>query len=143
MKEFFLIIFFSKTVLLTPAAIDLDGNKELLCTPPLVAITSGASIQVDVTNLIDPINFQKKGISEIRKSLREKIPEGTLTAELIGSNGEKIQLRDTGIALSPQGARVILASPLGVPTKSSFTKVLVSSQLILKGVNIYWKNYAE
>jgi len=57
MKNLLLILFFSKIVLLTPAPIQLtDTWLELSPDKPIEAITSGASIYIDITSSIPSPN---------------------------------------------------------------------------------------
>jgi len=45
MKEFFLILFFAKSILLTPSGVDLNSEwTQIPLDEPLEAITSGAAI---------------------------------------------------------------------------------------------------
>ena len=71
MKEFLLIFLFSKMVLLTPDPVDLYGEKDIYPKDPLTAITSGASIEVDVTDFMGGIGIKETGIVESRKLLEE------------------------------------------------------------------------
>ena len=139
-KEFLLILLFSKMVLLTPDPVDLYGEKEVYPKDPLTAITSGASVEVDVTDFMGGIGIKETGIVESRKLLEEKIPEDSVKGILYGSGGEKIYLNDTGYALSNNAARLTLSASSGVPTNIEFNKVVITSRINLKGVKVYWKN---
>jgi hypothetical protein len=139
-KEFLLILFFSKMVLLTPDPVDLYGEKDIYPKDLLTAITSGASVEVDVTDFMGGIDIKKIGIVESRKLLEEKIPEGSVKCVLYSSTGEKIYLDDTGYALSNNAARLTLSASSGVPTNIKFNKVVITSRINLKGVKVYWKN---
>lgn len=141
MKEFLLILFFSKMVLLTPDSVDLYGEKDIYPKVPLTAITSGASIEVDVTDFVGGIEIKKVGIVEARKLLEEKIPEGSVKCVLYSSAGDRIYLNDTGYSLSNNAARLTLSASSGVPPNIEFNKVIITSRINLKGVKVYWKNY--
>ena len=65
-----LILFFSKMVLLTPSPITLSENWiEIIPEKPLIAITGGAAIYVDVSSITN--NFEID-------SLREKFPKNSI-----------------------------------------------------------------
>lgn len=139
MKEFFLILFFSKTILLTPEPIDLHGRLELVPDKPIEAITSGAGIQVDVSSMA--AWNAKEDILVFRKKLSDIFPPGTINAKLVG--------KGKGVTLSYQGnhqfnkdnVMLSLYAENGMPTGVEFTKVIIESSIELDGVKVYWKNY--
>lgn len=141
MKEFFLILFFSKTVLLTTAPIDLFGEKILVPDESLNAITQGASIQIDVSDYIAHSNLTGGGLVENQKQLNELIPQGSMKAILFGTDGSQKQLDHIGFSWSPNDTRVVLTSTSGIPTDREFNKVIITSCVNLKSVRVYWKNY--
>ena len=139
MKDFFLILLFSKTVLLTPDPINLHGRLELVPDKPIEAITSGASIQVDVSSMA--AWNDKEDILVFRKKLSDLFPPGTIKAELVGES--------KAVTLSYQGNHqfnrdnviLTLYADNGIPTGVEFTKVIIESSIELNGIKIYWKNY--
>lgn len=143
MKAFFLILFFSKTVLLTPVPVDISGEMVIHTNELLEAITPGANIQIDVSDFTGRASLREKGIIELRKSLRGKIPEGSVKAMLHSTQGERISLEDAGFAISSDGARIILAAPSGIPTNIFFNKVVITSRVDLRGVRVVWRNYTH
>jgi len=52
MKEFFLILFFAKSIVVTPEPIDIVDSVSLKFAEPVSAITSGAHIRIDVTDSV-------------------------------------------------------------------------------------------
>lgn len=140
MKVFLLILFFSKTLLLTPDSVNFIGELELIPKEPLTAITSGASLQVDVSNFAKGINIKEKGIVESRKLLKELIPEGSVNAILYSKDLE-VPLNDNGFTLSNDGATLVLSTKTGVPVDVEFVKVKISSQIQFNDIKIFWKNF--
>ncbi len=140
MKEFLLILFFSKTFLLTPDPVNFIGEMELFPEEPLSAITSGASLQIDVSNFTKGINIKNNGIIESRKLLKEIIPEGSVNAILYSKDGE-VPLDESGFALSNSGVILMLSSKTGVPVDIEFDKVKIISRIEFKDVQVYWKNF--
>ena len=141
MKEFFLILFFSKTVLLTPVPVNISGEMVIRPEKLLEAITPGASLNIDVSDFTGRMKINEMGILEVEKSLKNKIPEGSVTAILHGSKGEKVVLNESGFALTNDGARLILFADSGIPTNVAFNKITITSRTELRGVKVYWKNY--
>lgn len=141
MKEFFLILFFSKTVLLTPVPVDISGELVIRPEKPLEAITPGASLGIDVSDLIGRLKIKEAGVIEVRELLKEKITEGSVSATLHGTKGEKVVLNESGISIANDVARLNLYADAGVPTNVAFNKIIITSRTELKGVKVYWKNF--
>ena len=139
MKELFLILLFSKTVLLTPVPIDLYGQLDLIPERPLEAITSGASIQIDVSSRI---SWDGEDIFDFRQKLSDIFPPGTIEAELKGSHDEKVILVYTGhTEFNDESVRLLLYAEPGVPLDVEFEKVSIKSSIRFEGVRIFWKNF--
>lgn len=141
MKEFFLILFFSKTVLLTPVPVNISGEMEIRTEKLLEAITPGASLDIDVSDFTGRMRIKEMGILEVEKALKNKIPEGSVKAVLHGVKGERVVLNESGFALTNDGAKLVLYADTGVPTNVAFNKVTISTRTELRGVKVYWKNY--
>jgi hypothetical protein len=138
MKEFFLILFFSKTILLTPDPINLFGEMEIIPDKPLKAITSGATIQLDVSSMIG----KNQGITEFDKTMEKNFPAGSFQATLYGSNNKEVTLRYDGhYSFSDKDVRLTLSTDSGVPTDAEFSKVRITSSIRLKNIKVFWKNY--
>jgi hypothetical protein len=140
MKEFFLILLFSKTVLLTPVPIDLYGKMEFNLENPIDAITSGASIQVDISSMFKI--HDDENILQFRSRVKETIPPGSVVAILFDEKGEKILLEyKGGNQFNGKSVMIILTNADGVPIDRKFKRVVISSKVNLEGINIYWKNF--
>jgi hypothetical protein len=140
MKEFFIILFFGKAVLLTPDPVSFVGVTHLSPDEPLVAVTSGASLQLDISNMIDAIGIKETGILESTTILEKRFPEDCVKAVLYG-DGITVVLDERAFLLSNDGARLALYSKTGVPTKTKFRKTTVTSCSEVTDVKIYWKNF--
>lgn len=140
MKEFFLILFFSKVVALTPQPVDILGTLEIRPVEPLKAITSGASIEIEVSHLLGDV----EGIVEREHKIKELFPAWTIKAELHSSRHKPIALHYEGnFAWSNESTWLILSGVPGLPTGVEFDKVVVKSQIRLAGVRVSWKNYSK
>jgi hypothetical protein len=143
MKEFVLILLFGKTVLLTPAPIDLFGDVQLGPEKPLSAITDGAIIEIDVSSMIK-IRAQE-GLLDFVARVKRDFPAGTIEAKLISANGQIVRLRNTdSFAMGKDRVMLDLSAEGGVvPTDVKFDKVIVSSSIRLKSVKVMWRNYTK
>ena len=140
MMEFLSILFFAKTVLLTPVPIDLYGDLDMRLRTPLTAITSGASVEVNVSSMIS--KPEKEGILEFGRRIKSAFPPGTLEAKLIGNDGQEVKLSYEGnYAYSNDAVLLVLTANNGVPKKVEFERVVVTSHIKLKSVLVSWKNF--
>jgi len=142
MKEFLLILLFGKSVLLTPVPVVLHGSMELQPEAPIEAITSGASIQIDVSSIVSWDT--KEGILEFRQRLKKQFPPGSIKAELFGDGNKKTTLTYKGNHLfNKDSVMLSLYGDNGVPTDVEFKKVILTSSIELKGVKVLWKNHKQ
>lgn len=141
MKEFFLILFFSKTILLTPVPVNISGEMVISPEKPLEAITPGASLEIDVSDFTGRIKMKELGMIEVKKILKERIPEGSVSATLHGAKGEKVLLNESGFSISNDGAKLTLFADQGIPTNVAFHRITITSNSELRGVKVYWKNF--
>lgn len=134
MKKFILMLLFSKTILLTTSPVDLtDTWMQIVPKSPLKAITSGASLQIDISSIV--------GNQSDFKILQQMFPKGTVEANLICSSGEKVILQDGSFAYSNNEIRMILDGVKPIPTDETFVRVQIKSKRVMPGVKIYWKNF--
>ena len=137
MKEFFLIMFFAKSILLTPGGVDL--TREWLQIPldeSLEAITSGAAIYVDVTKHV----YVDVSIDD----LDDIFPAGTIKVRLVHDDGQETLL-DNSSAYTFEEDKVYLNldSIGGVPTHKEFTEMYIQSAKPISGVFLIWSNHRK
>ncbi len=138
--EFLSILFFAKTVLLTPVPIDLYGDLDMRLRTPLTAITSGASIQVNVSSMIS--KSEKEGILEFGRRVESAFPPGTIQAKLTGNDGQEVKLSYEGnYAYSSDAVLLTLTANNGVPKNVEFERIIITSHIKLKSVLLSWKNH--
>ncbi len=134
MKEFFALLFFSSSMVLTPVPIDLGSEwLEFIPKKPLKAVTGGAALYLDVT----------KNVGDIwdTNSHDKKFSIGTIQAELIPENGKSIMLaNESAYSISDNTVSMMITSNSEIPTKIKFTKVRLRSSVPLKAVKLTWKN---
>jgi hypothetical protein len=143
MVDFLFILLFSKTVLLTPDFITIDNFSDgykVALNKPISAITSGASIQIDVSKM-DLLSI-KRSITETRNIVAKEFPVRSVKVTLKGE-GEKVQLIYQGAILANNdGVRLVLSSDK-IPIDVNFNEVIVRTNVELQRVKIYWKNYKK
>jgi hypothetical protein len=140
MWTFFKILFLGGTTLLTPHPIDL-GEAWVRIDPKesLAAVTSGASLFVDITALIPP----PTNLLDRMATADRLFPKGCIRARLNTNAGEEITLLNAGSAVSNSNTYIIVAAESGVPTDLKFRTVSISATCPMKGVVVSWKNYSE
>lgn len=142
MKDFFLILFFSKVVVLTPGPIDIVDSVTLQLGSPISAVTEGAQLRIDVSEQMSE-QSQDLQISSILERLRQRFPSGSLSALLITPEGEKLVLDTVSGATDGGSAELILSSSNGVKTNLEFTQVKIVTSRELRCVTISWQNYSH
>jgi hypothetical protein len=142
MKDFFLILFFSKVVVLTPGPIDIVDSVTLQLGSPISAVTEGAQLRIDVSEQMSE-QSQDLQISSILERLRQRFPSGSLSARLITPEGEELVLDTVSGATDGSSAELILSSSNGVKTNLEFTQVKIVTSRELRCVTISWQNYSH
>ena len=138
MKELFLILFFSKTVLLTPTPISIDKEWiEIEAEKSFSAITGGAAIYLDVSAYI-PKDYE---LIEQFDEVKRIFPDNTVTGVMIAENGTEFKIQNKGSSHSKSDVRLIMDYGSSMPTDINFKKLKLKSNKELKGINVYWKNF--
>lgn len=136
------ILIFGSFVQLNSQPVSIaDVNVTLPLRPPISALTSGASIYIDVTSLVPSEQFS---LAHSRAWIEKEIPYGCVKARLEGA-GAAVKLRfEGGTAFEPQRLYLILVGPnAAVPTRRRFNKLTLTSCVPLRGVDVYWMNYRK
>jgi predicted transcriptional regulator len=141
--KFIIILFFSKTILLTPSAINIDkGEKYVInLNESISAITTGANIQIDVSNMIIKDTL-KINLIETRRIVSDMFDKGSIQAVLISEN-DKIMLTYQGENfINEKNIRLVLSAnkvPIGV----DFSAIEITSDVKLEQIEVFWKNYKK
>lgn len=144
MIDFLLILFFSKTLLLTPSPIDVNGSVEIHPSKPLKAITEGASLELDVSSIVEMGSIKDEGILRLKQKVLEKFPSGKIHAKLITEDGRSVNLEYVGhYSYRDYNIWLILEGNPGIPTDLKFNSVRIESEIPLKGIKVFWKNYMQ
>ena len=142
MKEFFLILFFAESVLLTPEPIDIAGEVALELAEPVAAITSGAHLRIDVTGSI-PSSVELSDVVAVLDYLGERYPDGAVTAKLSSDSEETAILGRSSGSSNGERAELILSAASGVPTGIDFSELRILSTTPLRSVTVTWQNHAK
>jgi hypothetical protein len=139
--KYLILLLFSKTILLTPAPINLGvGFTRLELAKPIQAITPGASLQLDITSMLKPL--VNNNFLEIKKKTNELFPIGSVSATLTTDSGVDVLLSNNGGFLYRKD-RVTLSlhNKKGVPVYEDFQFLQFRSDIKFENVKIYWKNF--
>lgn len=134
MKELFLILFFSKLIVLTPTPIQLTNDWfEIIPPSPLKAITGGAGIYIDVTAVVS-----KHADDE---DLERMFPPNSIIVKLIDKKGNEFLMANRhSYSTSEEGIEIILFNDSPTPTDKKFTKVLIKSEKTITAAKVIWRN---
>lgn len=139
MINFLRVLLFSNIILLTPYPVDINAHSVIELEQPIVAITSGASLNIDVSNMLEnpkPYNL------EWRTHLDHMFPPKSMSAKLVTSGGEMVSLVYEGYSsYNGESVRLILEGE-NIPTNVKFTKVIIETEIPLQDVLVYWRNFA-
>jgi hypothetical protein len=142
MKEFFLILLFAKSIVITAEPIDIRNSVSLSMAEPVSAITSGAHVRIDVTNsLVGTTDFSN--IVSVLDHLKMQFPVGSVVAILTTTTGEKMILDKVSGSTNGENAELVLSSSSGLPTGIEFSELKIESSIELLGVTIIWQNYSK
>lgn len=143
MWNFIIILLFSKTLLLTPNFIDINKGEyyALKLNEPIRAITTGAAIQIDVSEMVFT-GGQEMNLLETRRTVSDMFSKGSIEAALIAGS-KRIMLTYQGSTLvNNDSARLVLSgneNPIGVDCSA----IIIKTDVKLERVKIYWKNYKK
>ncbi|MGS0680682.1 hypothetical protein ACVBIL_05945 [Shewanella sp. 125m-7] len=144
MFDFFLMLFFSKMILLTPDYVNINpGDYEFVIelNEPLSAITTGANVQVDVTESLP--SFSEGDLIEVRGWISEMFPADSIEVTLRTESNREVKLNYTGNSSIGGGeARLLLFNANGELARGlKFNKLTISTNVKLERVKVYWKNH--
>ena len=133
------ILIFGGSTLLTPEPIDINTN--LLTIKPdssIEAITKGASLNIDVSQYI-----LSEKMTDGFEEIKEKFPQGCITATLINEQGEKVVLNKSSGRWGGAKKMVNLHAANGVLTDIEFNTIELLSCKEIKNTKVTWYNYSK
>ena len=133
-------LLFGKSVLLTPVPIDLVGTTELRLNPPIEAVTSGASLEIDVSSQVTPSRDFLGAFARVEKAF----PLKTVKAELIRSAANEVTpLIYVGPTASDTNVYLKLRSLNEMPTGLKFDTLRITTENEIKSARVYWSNFSR
>jgi hypothetical protein len=128
----FKLLFFLKTTLLTPSPINI-GDEWVSITPnePIVAITGGAAIYIDVTHHLAQIET---------KIASDVFHDGSIKAKLIQKDGSELLLQNSGTSLGKDTIWLIITREASISTDVEYVEVQLKSSIPIEAAKVYWKN---
>jgi hypothetical protein len=144
MLEFFKILFLAKSVLLTSSFITINDQLLLKLDDSVSAISSGASLEINVSSMFEGVGIKELGIIESRKVLKDYFSQGSVEADLIGEDENiVISLDIMSFSLEDAAATLVLSSAAGVPTGVNINRIKIRASVPLNKVTITWKNFSK
>lgn len=145
MFEFFLMLFFANTTELTSVPIVINPSTpgyEIVLEAPISAITDGASLRIDVSEMLTDKNF--KDIPKMRENIAGIFSENSIRGKLIGESGS-VDFNFTGnTAIGADEVLLGLYSTTGsLRTNVEYDRVVINTNITLENIRIYWKNHSK
>ena len=140
MWQFLKILFFGGSTVLTPNAIDVSEQWVELSPPePLEAITPGATIQIQLKNLV---SAESDVLSRMAAAERQ-YPDNCVRVRLVTLQGSEVEIANLSTAASNDATFLVLSREGGIPTGDKFSRVMLQAMCELRGVVVSWRNYSE
>ena len=141
---FIKILFLGKAVLLTLEPVSIDEQLLLELDNSVSAITTGATLRINVSSMFDEIGIQKLGYIKSLKTLNDYFSQGSVTTELLSEDENiTIKLDIMSFSLTNDGADLVLSSSEGIPVDVEFNRIHIMTKVPLYDVTITWKNHLE
>jgi hypothetical protein len=141
--EWIWIVLFGSFIALTNEPIDLDSaENEVHLREPIVALTSGASLYIDVAGMVPKSEMT---IDRSRMWVERNVPKGCLKATVRDGGSAPLVLEfSEQSSFEPGAVFLILAKGgTGMPVRQKFKQLSVVSCMPLRQVRIYWRNYQK
>jgi len=139
MIEFIKILFLAKVIVLTPEPVNIEEKLILNVKPAIKAITTGASIEIDVSEQGQE-SINDSDMFKYFEFMEEKFPDGSVRIEL-QNDDQLVVLKKVAYSYSEGKAKLNISSVNGVPKGVAFDRVIINTDSLLKNVIVAWKNY--
>ncbi|HKC16527.1 MAG TPA: hypothetical protein VKC11_07475 [Steroidobacteraceae bacterium] len=135
MKEFFILLFFSKTSLLTAQPIAIDSKCiDVPLKVPLEVLNPGATLQVEVAYVATDRWFDDLG---------RLYPKGSVTGTFTRSDRTRLLIANSSVARGQKSSYLLLAPKEGYRSDDKFSALQLCSAVSLVGVRVYWQNASK
>jgi len=138
-----LLLFFGRLVLLTPIPLTINASCiNFHSNKPLRVITSGAYLEIRIA--ADSNGTSKVTNPVASSKVVEKIyPTGTVTAELLRTDGATINALNNDLGTANNFYGLILQPPRFFIEGDKYYDVKVCSKVIISSAEIYWHTAME
>lgn len=133
-----MVLLFSNIIQLNNAPIDISKELEIKLKKPISALTFGASVEIDITQMLDKKTIKSLDILLLKTVIEKKFPQGSVRA-ILQNNKQSIVLQHNGGMIIDNGS-VRLRLYGDVPTSVDFNNLKILTDVELKQVYIFWKN---
>jgi hypothetical protein len=135
MKEFFVLLFFSKTSLLTAQPITIDSKCiDVPLKAPLEVLNPGAALQVEVVYVATDRWFD---------DLNRLYPKGTVTGTLARTDRTRLPIANSSVARGQKSSYLLLTPKEGYRSDDKFSALQLCSAVSLSGVRVLWQNASK
>ena len=132
---YLIVLFFSKSVLLTPVPIDIDASQKLVKSPePLNILDERAALYVHLANIT------KEEFGEIIRNRMQYPGADKIKPSMCDKSDKCIPLAYEGLALQEHSVEAIYRANWSGRDKSEFSSVRVTSDVAFHGVTLRWAN---
>lgn len=131
------IMILGKWLILTPLPITLDSSiTSIDFEEPVKAVSSGAHIRLDVSDVINEVDFEKKS-----EKVAKEFSDGCIRVVLV-SEDQSMVMNKQGTSFGKEKiVHLQFFHEGGLSTEDQFTAVRISSCKPIKNVSVIWANY--
>lgn len=140
-------MFFSETVLITNTPIDIINNQKIVLKKPLNAITSGAHIKIEITNMfkkeLEKV-FSLEHLKNMKLKIEKTINPKNIKILLYTKENKKINLLlEKGyLEINKNSISILFTNSEAILEKKFYT-IEINTSILLKKVNISWINFKK
>lgn len=126
--------------MITDSPVNIENQPVVIeFQKPLTAITSGAHIQLNVSNSITAENMV-----EAFEEIENEFPSGCVTGSLNAKDIEGLDISQMGESWGGKDQVYLkLSSTLGVPTDTAYESIVIKSCREITGTDIVWYNHSK
>lgn len=133
------MLLFGRSTVINPDPITIDRDwLAIELDSPIKAINGGASIRIDITKYI-----QSDSTVDALEEIRDSFPAGCVKAVLESNNGKSVIFDQTSSSVSSTEKAIKLTPKDPVPVNIKFTKVKLSSCIVIKDTKATWYNFGK
>ena len=106
---------------------------------PMQSINSGASVEIDVTSMLDT----KLNIIERRNNATKQFPHGCVKSKLVTTDGAVVMLTNVSESVTDSQTHLVVRKPNSQRLNVKFSALSIRAYCPISGAKIYWRNASE